>query len=110
MLIQRITKGTLRSTKAWTHGRHATDDKHVKLDHQPAVALITRQKVQQEACFSNLAIAREPILVTPKRCQDAMELKERLTARPLKVAEYKHQFKNESQGTERNRDQGGVAK
>ena len=39
-----------------------------------------------------------------------MELKERLTARPLKVAEYEHQFKNESQGTERNRDEGDDAK
>ena len=44
MLIQRITKGTLRSTKAWTHGRHAADDKHVKLDHQPAVALINARE------------------------------------------------------------------
>ena len=34
-----------------------------------------------------------PILATPKRCKDAKELKERLTAWSLKVAEYEHQFK-----------------
>ena len=38
-LIQRITKGTLRATEAWTDGRYAEDDKHVKLDYEPAVAL-----------------------------------------------------------------------
>ena len=38
-LIQRITKGTLRATEAWTDGRHAEDDKHVELDHELAVAL-----------------------------------------------------------------------
>ena len=35
----------------------------------------------------------QPILATPKRCKDAKELKERLTAWSLKVAEYEHQFK-----------------
>ena len=30
-LIQRVTKGTLRATEAWTDGRHAEDDKHVEL-------------------------------------------------------------------------------
>ena len=39
------------------------------------------------------AIALQPILATPKRCNDAKELKERLTAWSLKVAEYEHQFK-----------------
>ena len=39
------------------------------------------------------AIALQPILATPKRCKDAKELKERLTAWSLKVAEYEHQFK-----------------
>ena len=38
-LIQRITKGTLRATEAWTDGRHAEDDKHVELDFELAVAL-----------------------------------------------------------------------
>ena len=38
-LIQRITKGTLRATEAWTDGRHAEDDKHVELDCELAVAL-----------------------------------------------------------------------
>ena len=39
------------------------------------------------------AVALQPILATPKRCKDAKELKERLTAWSLKVAEYEHQFK-----------------
>ena len=38
-LIQRITKGTLRATEAWTDGRYAEDDKHVELDYELAVAL-----------------------------------------------------------------------
>ena len=38
-LIQRITKGTLRATEAWTDGRHAEDDKHVELDYELAMAL-----------------------------------------------------------------------
>ena len=38
-LTQRITKGTLRATEAWTHGLHADHDKNVELDHEPAVAL-----------------------------------------------------------------------
>ena len=38
-LIQRITKGALRATEAWTDGRHAEDDKHVDLDYELAVAL-----------------------------------------------------------------------
>ena len=29
-LVQRITKGTLRATEAWTDGRHAEDGKHVE--------------------------------------------------------------------------------
>ena len=40
-----------------------------------------------------LAIALQTILAMPKRCKDAKELKERLTAWSLKVAEYEHQFK-----------------
>ena len=42
---------------------------------------------------NDLAIALQPILATPKRCKDAKELKERLAAWSLKVAEYEHQFK-----------------
>ena len=38
-------------------------------------------------------IALQPILATPKRRKDAKQLKERLTAWSLKVAEYEHQFK-----------------
>ena len=40
-LIQRITKGTLRATEAWTDGRYAEDDKYVELDYELAVALAT---------------------------------------------------------------------
>ena len=39
------------------------------------------------------AIALQPKLATPKRYKDAKELKERLTAWSLKVAEYEHQVK-----------------
>ena len=39
------------------------------------------------------ATALQPMLPTPKKCKDAKELKERLTAWSLKVAEYEHQFK-----------------
>ena len=38
-------------------------------------------------------IALQTILATPKRCKDAKELKEKLTAGSLKVAEYEHHFK-----------------
>ena len=38
-LLQRITKGTLGATEAWTDGRHAEDDKHVEVDYELAVAL-----------------------------------------------------------------------
>ena len=38
-LIQRITKGTLRATEAWTDGRYAEDDKYVEPDYELAVAL-----------------------------------------------------------------------
>ena len=40
-LTQRITKGPLRATEAWTDGRHAEDDKHVELDCELALALAT---------------------------------------------------------------------
>ena len=42
---------------------------------------------------NDTATALQPILATPKRCKDVKELKERLTAWSLKVAEYEHQFK-----------------
>ena len=38
-LIQRITKGTVRPTEAWTDGRHAEDGKNVELDYDLVVAL-----------------------------------------------------------------------
>ena len=38
-LIQRITKGTLRATEAWTDSRYAEDDKYVGLHYELAVAL-----------------------------------------------------------------------
>ena len=43
-LIQRITKGTLRATEAWTDGRHAEDGKHVELDYELAVGLGERDR------------------------------------------------------------------
>ena len=36
---QRITKGTLRATEAWTDDRHSEDDKFVELDCELSVAL-----------------------------------------------------------------------
>ena len=39
------------------------------------------------------AIALQPILATPKKCKDASELKEKLAAWLLKVAECEHEFK-----------------
>ena len=119
-LIQRITKGTLRATEARTDGRYAEDDKYVELDYELAVALAnvtegaaraTVLKVTQTEpshgfvasqalvdghapkSSNDPAIALQPILATPKRCKDAKELKERLTAWSLKVAEYERQFK-----------------
>ena len=119
-LVQRITSGTLRATEAWTDGRYAEADKHVELDYELAVALAiategaaraTVWKVTQtepshgfvarqalvdgyaSKSSNDSAIALQPILATPKRCKDAEELKERLTAWSLKVAEYEHQFK-----------------
>ena len=38
-LTQRIPKGTLRATEAWTDGRHAEDKKYVELDNELAVTL-----------------------------------------------------------------------
>ena len=119
-LTQRITKVTLRATEAWTDGRHAEDDKFVELDYELAVALanvtegaaratvlkvtetepshgfVAWQKLVDRYApksSNDPAIALQPILATPKRCKDAKELKERLTAWSLKAAEYEHQFK-----------------
>ena len=118
-MIQRITKGTLSATEAWTDGRHADDDKHVELGNELAVSLAnvtegpargTVLKVTQTEpshgfvawqalvdghapkSSNDPATALQPILATPKKCKDA-KLKERLTAWSLKVAEYEHQFK-----------------
>ena len=38
-MIQRITKGTVRATQAWTDGRHVEDQKYIELDYELAVAL-----------------------------------------------------------------------
>ena len=58
------------------------------------------------------AIGLQPILATPKRCKDAKELKERLTAWSLKVAEYEHQFKTiddlRGEGHDAKRHQTGI--
>ena len=119
-LIQRITKGTLGATEARTDGRYAEDDKCVELDYELAVALAnvtegparaTVLKVTQPEpshgfvawqapvdgyapkSSNDPAIALQPELATPKKCKDAKELKERLTAWSLKVVDYEHQFK-----------------
>ena len=61
-LIQRITKGTLRATEAWTDGRCAEDDKYVELDCELAVALAKVTEGAARAtvfeCHSNGAESR----------------------------------------------------
>ena len=117
---QRITKGTLRASEAWTDGRHAEDDKLVELDCELADALATFTEGAARATVlrftqtqpshgflawqalvdgyapkssNDPATALQPRLGTPKRCKDAKELKERLTSWSLRVAEYEHRFK-----------------
>ena len=119
-LTQRITKGALGATEAWTDGRHAVDDKYVEFYFELAVALAsategaarsTVLKVTQvepshgfmewQALVDSYApksspdpaMALQPRLATLERCKDAKELKERLTACSLRVAEYEHQVK-----------------
>ena len=115
-LIQRITKGTLRATEAWTDGRHGED---VQMDYELAVALasvtggLARATVLKATqtepsrgfvawpalvhgyapkSSNDPAIALQPILATPNKCKDAKQLKEMFTAWSLNVAEYEHQF------------------
>ena len=131
MLIHQITKGTLRATEAWTEG-HAEDGKHIELDYELAVALANATEGAARATVlmitqtepshgfvawqalvdgyapkssNDPAIALQPILATPKKCKDLKELKERLTAWSLKLAEYEHQFKTINEAGE-----GGDAK
>ena len=119
-VVQRIAKGTLRATEAWTDGRHAEDDKYVELDYELAVALAnlmegatrsTWLKVTQvepshrfvawqalivgyaPKSSNDPAISLQPVLATPNRCKDAKEHKEKFTAWSLKVAEHEHEFK-----------------
>ena len=119
-LIHQITKGTLRATEAWTDGRHDVDDKYVELDCERTMALasvtegaarctvLNVTEVEPSQGFvawqalvdgyarkssNDLAKALHPEPATPTRCKDAKELKEKLTAWSLKVAEYEHQFK-----------------
>ena len=97
-----------------------TDDKHIELDYELAVALANTTEGAARATVLRItqtepsngcvacealvdgyapkssndpALALQPIRATPKRCKDAKELKARLTAWSLKVAEYEHQFK-----------------
>ena len=63
---------------------------------EPSHGFVTWQAlVDGCACKSSNdpAVALQPMLATPERCKDAKELKERLTAWSLTVAEYEHQFK-----------------
>ena len=100
-LIQRITKGTLRATEAWTDGRYAEDDKHVEPDCELAVAPANATEAPARTTVLRItqtepnhgfvawqalvdgyapkssndpAIAPQPILATPKRCRDAKKL------------------------------------
>ena len=100
-LIQRMTKGTLQATEAWTNGRHAEDDKRVELDYELAVALANATEGAARATVLRItqtepshgfvawqalvhgyapkssndpAMALQPTLATPKRCKDAKEL------------------------------------
>ena len=84
-MIQRITKGTLRATEAWTDGRHAEDDKYVELDYELAVALVN---VTEGA-------ARATVLKVTKTepSHGFVASLATLTAWSLKVAECEHQFK-----------------
>ena len=102
--IQRITKGTLRATGAWTDGRYAEDDKHAEPDYELAVSLATVTEGAARATVLKVtqtepshgfvawqalvdgyapkssndpAIALQPTLATPKKCKDAEELIER---------------------------------
>ena len=107
----RITKGSLRANEAWPDGRHAEDDKYVELDSELAVALVTTEgaarstvlkvtQVEPSRGFvawqalvdgyapkssNDPAIALQAILARPKRCKDAKDLKERLTAESGRV-------------------------
>ena len=73
--ITTVLRITQTEASHGVHGRQALVDGHVpKSSNDPALAL-------------------QPILATPKRCKDAKEVKERLTAWSLKVAGYEHQYK-----------------
>ena len=116
--IQQITKVTLRVTEAWTHGRHASNDKYVELDCELAVALANVTEVAARSPVLKVTHVApshgfvawpalgtrpshrttqlqrcSPYLPPPKRCKDAQDLKEKLKAWSLKVAEYERQFK-----------------
>ena len=75
MALANATEGAARATVLWITQTEQTlvDGYAPKSSNDPAIAL-------------------QPILATPKRCKDVKELKERLTACPLKVGEYEHQF------------------
>ena len=85
--IQRITKGTLWATGAWTDSRHDEDDKFVELDYELATEGAARSTVpkvtQAEPCHAFVAlralvggdapkssndspVALQPILAPPK--------------------------------------------
>ena len=118
-LIQRITSGTLTATEAWIDGRHAEDDKYVELDYELAAALanvaegaarstvVKVTQVEPSHGFRGMAstglTAMRPShrMTQLQRCntysrhpKDARthrsELKEKLTAWSLTVAEYEH--------------------
>ena len=96
-LIQRITKGALRATEALTVTEGAARATVLKVTQaEPSHGFVAWQALVDgyaPKSSNDPATALQPIRVTPKRCKDARELKERLTAWSLKVAEHEHQFK-----------------
>ena len=107
-VIQRITKGTLRATEARTDGRYAEDDKpgsspgqrdrrrsksHGPEDQQIGAKSRVRgmASIGRRQCTHVVERPSDSAAVCTCDDKDAKELKERLTAWSLKVAEY--QFK-----------------
>ena len=85
----------------WTDGRYAEDDTQNWTTswrwHWPRATVLKVTQTEPSRGFvawqALVDGALQPIVKTPKRCKDAKELKQRLTAWSLMVAEYEHQFK-----------------
>ena len=110
-LIQKMTKGALRATEAWTDDRHAAHDTRVELDSELANAtegaarstVLKVTKVEPSHGF----VARQALVdgYAPKSSNDpATALQPTLAV----LAEYEHQFKmiDEAQKTFRGEGNG----